>query len=653
MSKASLYGKRPGILPETSLASARPTHAKSLSWKAKLGLAALVALAWLRFDTRGHRIRKHNPAPAPPTDHDGRHGWASFPRKDDPFHFLPCTNDTLPPPRLEDPHPLDSWKKLYQPDPAQWLWGKINANALYLCGWLDVPLDYTNASDARVARLAVARFQLDPLPSNRTLVIQPGGPGGSGTESILEEGELISLEGSNGTFDVLGWDPRGVPATQPSISCFPHDADRDRWKLITNRSYKEGDPRQTMLVADAMNEAVFKACQAKYGDVAGMLTTTFVVRDLDEIRKAMAEEQLSGYFVSYGTEIGQIYVNMFPNRVGRLVLDGTIYERNYRLMAGFGSQGLDNITDAFHDGFLGECVDAGPAHCALAQPLKQGDPLPTKQDLINTMQDLFTQLLERPVAGYTNDSGPIIITYAQVVALVSIAMYDPATWDDLAAAVYELLRGNVMPISQRLDTWTYDPSQPALPSADHTQLEMIALVVCSDQYDSPLPAGYDVETNGEQWYLDLWKQMTNQAQVGADRDFLLMLSCRHWNSTFGAPKDVYRGDLNHTLSNPLLLIGTTYDPATPLRNARMLLQEMGDNARLIVHHGYGHLSDDKSACTKKVVQSYLMEGIVPGQQETHCFADQKPYRYNDDMRNRALSQAKPPAQHLLRAQPYR
>ncbi|TKY86841.1 hypothetical protein EX895_004128 [Sporisorium graminicola] len=655
MSKASLTGKRPGILPETSSASAHPTHAKSLSWQVKLGLAALVALAWLCFDTRGHRFRKHNPAPVLPTDHDGRHGWASFPRKDDPFHFLPCTNETLPPPRLEDPYPLESWKQLYQPDPTRWLRGETNEQSLYLCGWLDVPLDYTNASDPRVARLAINRFQLDPLPSNRTLVVHPGG-GESGTQFVLSEGELISEERSNKTFDVLGWDPRGALASQPLISCFPHNADRDRWKLLTTRSYKEGDPRQNMLVADAMNEAVFKACQARYGDVAGMLTIAFVARDLEEIRGAIQEDQLNGYFVSYGTEIAQTYVNMFPHRVGRLVLDGNLYARNDRLLAGFGTSGLDNVTNSYHDGFLGECVDAGPENCALAQPLQQGDPLVTKQDLIDVLQHLFARLLHRPIAGYTDKSGPVIITYSQLVKVLLLALHDPFTWDDLAAALYELLRGDATLISQQLDTWDYDPAQPALPSPDHAQLEMMILAICSDQYDSPLPAGYDVDTNGEQWYLDIWRQLTHQAEIGADRGFLWMLACRHWNSTFAPPKEVYRGDLNHTLSNPLLLIGTTYDPATPLRNARMLLQEMGDNARLIVHHGYGHLSDDKSTCTERMVRSYLMDGIVPQQQETHCFADQKPYRYDNNMRNRSLSQVNAPLntccerEHTVRAE---
>jgi hypothetical protein len=93
------------------------------------------------------------------------------------------------------------------------------------------------------------------------------------------------------------------------------------------------------------------------------------------------------------------------------------------------------------------------------------------------------------------------------------------------------------------------------------------------------------------------------------------------------PVGVYRGDLNHTLKNPVLLIAETYDPATPLRNGRRLLQEMGTNARLIVHHGYGHSSRDTSACTERIAKAYILNGTLPDEQETDCYADEKPYLY--------------------------
>ncbi|ETS64279.1 hypothetical protein PaG_01118 [Moesziomyces aphidis] len=606
------------LLPEVATQPSARDGGGGLSWKAKLAFAALGALGWCQLDAalQQGRIVKHG--------HRHHSDWGSFPHKDDPFHFLPCTNATVPP-GLDEAHPLEAWARLYDPNPNHWSRGN-SSQSLYLCGWLDVPLDYTNASDDRIARLAVTKLQHAPKRSKRTMVVEPGGPGGSGTSLVWRKAEQFARKYTDDTFDVLGWDPRGVNVSQPSISCFPYDADRDRWSLLTTRFHREVDPRDAMLKADAMNQAIFEACKRKYGDVAGMLTTAFVARDLDEIRKALAEDRLNGYFISYGTGIGQTYVNMFPHAVGRLMLDGTEYVRDQRRIGGFGWAALDNITAAFQDGLLGECVDAGPDRCKLAQSLPGSSSLPTRSDLITAMDGLFGRLVERPLAGHTEASGPMIISYTQLISLIYGALYNPFGWDALAAGLHELLQGNTSMIAQMLDSWEYNPSMPV---AKHSSDELGMLVICSDQYDSPLPPGYDVETNGERWYLELWKHMVEQSEIGGNGRFLDILPCRQWNATFGAPKEVYRGDLDHDLSAPVLLIAEAYDPATPLRNGRRLLREMGKNARLIAHHGYGHSSRDTSTCTDTIMRNYMLHGTLPDQQETQCHADGQPYRYTD------------------------
>ncbi|TKY88078.1 hypothetical protein EX895_003174 [Sporisorium graminicola] len=359
-----------------------------------------------------------------------------------------------------------------------------------------------------------------------------------------------------------------------------------------------------------------------------MLSTAFVARDLDELRKALGQTVLDGYFVSYGTGIGQVYANMFPDNVGRLALDGTEMVKGYQTSLGtFGTDALDNITASFHDGFLGECVAAGVEHCDLAKPLHSSSTLPTKDSLISTMDDLFAKLVERPIPGYTDTSGPILITYSSVIELIYEALYAASTWPPLATAFYELLQGNSTLVSLFLDnSWEYNPSLPSTPTR-HSSDELGLLVICSDQYYAPLPPGYDVRTNGESWYLDLWHRMVRQSEIGGNSRFYDILPCRHWNSTFAPPREVFRGDLNHTLSNPVLLIAETYDPATPLRNGRRLLHEMGsDNARLVALDAFSHSSRDLSACVVDIVRKYMLEGKLPSEAETKCVADSKPYR---------------------------
>lgn len=297
--------------------------------------------------------------------HHGHHGpespYGRFPQPDDPFKFMPCTNTTRPP-ALNDSNPGEAWATLFDPEPGHWSWGNESTSSvgaatkdpyagrgIYLCGYLDVPLDYLNESETRITRLAVAKYQVSGLArldgssppgagfkSERTLVLEPGGPGGSGVSMLWSSGERLTRRLTEGAFDALAWDPRGVNASQPAIACYPYDADRDRWSTLTGLHREESaDPDTLLRWADAMNNATLRACWEIHGDLGRFMTTALVARDLEEIRKALGEPHLTGYLVSYGTGIGQTYANMFPDSVGRLVLDGTEYVRDHRLLGGF------------------------------------------------------------------------------------------------------------------------------------------------------------------------------------------------------------------------------------------------------------------------------------------------------------------------------
>lgn len=111
--------------------------------------------------------------------------------------------------------------------------------------------------------------------------------------------------------------------SEPSLSCFPSDSYRDRYTLLTNQALATvSDPIQNLALVDAYHSAIFQACQAIHRDLPSYLSTAFVVRDIDLLRETLGEDQLWSYFVSYGTGIGQHYSQMFPERVGRMMLDG-------------------------------------------------------------------------------------------------------------------------------------------------------------------------------------------------------------------------------------------------------------------------------------------------------------------------------------------
>ncbi|KAK0628496.1 Alpha/Beta hydrolase protein [Bombardia bombarda] len=572
--------------------------------------------------------------------------YGQFPQQADAFQFIPCTPTVSLPP-IDDGNPNATWAAQFDPDPQHWGWGIFTSNAenssnttdpyagrgIYLCGYLDVPLDYLNDSDPRIARLAVTKFQVSGLAridsrrpvshgagakSERTIVIEPGGPGGSGTRILWDFGEQGTQLYSQGRFDVLGWDPRGVNASLPSVECFPHGVDRDRWSLLRAQYRETTNQTRQLELADAMNNATLYACSQRLGDLGRFISTAYVARDLEEIRKALGEEKLTGYFISYGTGIAQTYVNMFPDRVGRMILDGPEYVKNSWQVGGWALTSLDNVTDEWRDGFLGECVAAGPENCALARPSQ------TVEELEARMHALFESILNRPAIGYTEASGPSIITYSLLTLAIYDTLYDPSTWPATAQVLNELEAGNSTLAALTLDRyWEYQPSEASTcPAEMHSPAELQTLVICSDGYDAPEPEG------GLGWYDQFWTNVTDRSWISGNSRFYNVLPCRHFTTYWPNVAEVYRGGLNHSLSNPVLILAGAYDPATPLRDGKRLLGEMGkENARLVVHHGYGHTSRvDRSSCTEAIVKSYLLNGTLPEEAETDCYADKKPYQ---------------------------
>lgn len=268
-----------------------------------------------------------------------------------------------------------------------------------------------------------------------------------------------------------------------------------------------------------------------------------------------------------------------------------------------------------------ECLDAGPEYCALAKP-HGGRPVVLK-DLEQRLDILVTSLITHPIPGYTEKSGPSLITYAGLTGAIYSSLYNARSWPALAQMLYELESGNSTLAAGFLErvAWEYDPTKPQAPSHRPDTEELIYLVICGDGYDAPAPP------EGLAWWSSLWANMTAKSWVSGNSRFHNVFPCRHFTTYWPDVAEVYRGDLDHALKTPVLLIAETYDPATPLRNGRRLLAEMGDNARLVVHGGYGHSSRDRSACTDSVAKAYLLHGTVPEDAETACFADEKPYRY--------------------------
>ncbi|KAK0545710.1 hypothetical protein OC846_005555 [Tilletia horrida] len=505
--------------------------------------------------------------------------------------------------------------------------------AHWQCGYLDVPLDYTNASDSRTARIALVMYQAGETKSNRTIVVNPGGPGASGTQTAWFYGEKWSKDYSDGTFDVLGFDPRGINMSVPSSSCYNSDAYRDRWSSLAFQvpdTVSNGDldvraGQKALNTTDLYFQAIWGACEQRNGDFSRFITTAFVSRDVDRLREALGEEELTAIVFSYGTNLMQTYAAMFPQRVGRIILDGVQSARLARSPFGWGNSTDGNALNSFYEGFLGGCTKAGPDLCELAE---LNGTVQTSESLKGRVNEVLAELRKLPQAAWHPELGAGLVTYESLVNILFTSMYSPGSWSRTAKMLKGLLEGNNT-LTFAAHEWQYDPvegdtvhaySWPGIEAPQATTAELIYQIVCADSYDY----------KREPWnyWLDFYQAARNRSWIWPDSFFQVILACRTYNNSFGPPKEVYRGNFTAKLKNPLLLVGGTHDPVTPIFNVRLVQDEWGkENIRTVLHHGYGHTAiKDPSNCTESIKRDVILNGKWPGpDEERECFADQKPF----------------------------
>lgn len=187
------------------------------------------------------------------------------------------------------------------------------------CGFVQVPLDYSKPGGKKIS-LAVSRIK-HTVPEDQyqgVVLVNPGGPGGSGLTLPLISGDVPKNAGA--AYDWIGFDPRGVGASKPSLSCIPNYAGYDRPPYIpTTKARERAWLERSNSYADA--------CGANGGELLNHLKTTDSVRDMDEIRKALGRQQINYFGFSYGTYLAQVYSTMFPDRMRRMVLDSNVDPR--------------------------------------------------------------------------------------------------------------------------------------------------------------------------------------------------------------------------------------------------------------------------------------------------------------------------------------
>jgi pimeloyl-ACP methyl ester carboxylesterase len=452
------------------------------------------------------------------------------------------------------------------------------------CARVSVPLDWQRGSGSRIELSVIRRRASARSKRIGSLFFNWGGPGVAGVPKVREMAEELDALG-RGRFDVVSWDPRGTGESDPVV-CFNNDLSRKtfwgaNWSIPVTRSESSSYLPKTI--------AFVKRCTARNGALLAHISTADTVRDLDYLRQLVGDAQLNFRGISYGSIIGQTYANMFPGRVRAMVLDGVVDPVSFT--DGTGQSIAKSIADAdlVFDKFQSLCQNAGPAHCSLAG---HGPVAPR-------VRRLLARLRRTPIGG---------LTYNDALLVLWVRLGAPTAWPELATALEKAARGD----GSALETSARETKaflQPALDSAVALQ--------CADKRFPPRPGV-------ESWRATIQALSAASFISGPVNGWLLWAPCASWLENSA---DRYTGPWDARTDNPILVIGTRYDPNTAYDNAVRAAARLG-NAVLLTHDGYGHTSDsDPSTCLDRATARYLIDLVAPAA-GTICRSNRLPFDPN-------------------------
>jgi pimeloyl-ACP methyl ester carboxylesterase len=410
--------------------------------------------------------------------------------------------------------------------PGDHLWTACaNQPAPWQCATVTVPLDYDHPTDHPITLRIVRLPAADPSARIGPLVLNPGGPGASGIELAFNEAQSYPRSVLD-HFDIVGFDPRGV-GQSAAVHC-PRGADPDR-------SYEECIPG---------NE-----------DLLPFLGTPNAARDIDRIRDAIGEQQISYLGYSYGTALGAVYADLFPDRLRAMVLDGAIDPDAGRSNTGEG--GIDFYADQDFDGAIAEFE----RYCDLTPQCPAG---PHTEDLIRRVRKKLADLPTDTFPGGGH------LTRHDLDDVLTGAMYSAFDWPALAIALDDADNGDASTLAA-LDSW--------------------------------LLYGYPADRDGkaDSEFANIAIRCADFSNRGHDS-----YECEHFPVTDEALPVITATDV----STPILVVGTKGDPATPARYAPQMAEALRD-AVAIEWEGAGHTAVLTSRCITDLAADYLVDLRVP------------------------------------------
>ena len=448
-------------------------------------------------------------------------------------------------------------------------WSDCGAGAE--CATVMAPLDWDNPGVGEDVSLAVSRHSATGQALG-SLFVNPGGPGASGYEFVLDSVDVAVSEVLRESFDVIGWDPRGVNFSSP-VSCAATDAELDYFFFGELEAQPDTPEWDAELLAESIRFG--QECQANTGELLEFVDTLSTVRDLDLLRHLVGDEQLNYLGYSYGTLIGALYIDTFPEKVGRMVLDGPVDP---------GASQFDLVVNQ-HRGFE-EALEAYLVECDLTNSCPFAGSL---EQRLRGVSDLYDELEQNPLR---HADGRLIDDGMLRTAMVT-TLYAQSSWPFLTRMFDELQEG-VTDTAIFLVDFYYDREAGVY---QNNSMEAFIAINCLDYPVESDPAVLEAQAD------QLREAAPYTARPSGDGD----LVCMNWPY----PPKLNKGPVRGEGANPVVILGTTGDPATPY-NWSVSLNEQLENSVLLTLVGEGHLAyDERVTCINDPVDTYFVTGDLP------------------------------------------
>ncbi|MBO9578155.1 MAG: alpha/beta fold hydrolase [Microbacteriaceae bacterium] len=453
------------------------------------------------------------------------------------------------------------------------------------CATITAPLDWEDEGDDRTVELAAIRHPATGPHRIGSLFVNPGGPGASGYDFVAGGVDWFLSRSVIDAYDVVGWDPRGIGRSS-GVTCFTDPEDISEFLYYVPEADYRTDPDAWVAEQLALGKKYADACEANTGDVLEFIDTLSTVRDLDLLRAVVGDEELHYLGYSYGTAIGAVYADEFPERVGRVVLDG-VMDREAPLAD------LNVSQQAGFELALTHFVEACPSFdgCPLT-----GDPdrdLPRIHQRIVDFQD-------QPVADRSSEAAAGRVMNGTTLRLAIIqALYSDTLWPDLAAMLGQVLQSQPSTdIAWQLADM-YNDFTPGV-GYNSTLQDALFAVYCVD---------YPVDTDPA--VLADTQERLEQAAPTLTLDLPVYPDpvCSEWPYSYRGGQ---HGQLSGKGAKPVLIVSTTGDPATPYEEGVKLADDL-ESGVLVSFDGEGHTAYSAygDQCVVDAVDGYLVDGTVP------------------------------------------